>query len=107
MLKEGQQKSSMRLDRVIVREWMQNKSHHHIHESRTFNKGLTWCKLMITPIRRVLAESKNHLVFGHSPQMLTSEVIKMLYPRNTEHIEYQLWCDNNVHTSYTSMKERY
>ena len=91
MLKWRQQKSSTRLcDRVIVREWMQNKSHHHVYESRTFSKDLTWCKLTITLIRRALAESRNHLVFGHSPQTLTSKVVKMLYPRNTEHIGYQL-----------------
>ena len=82
----------MRLcDRVIVREWVQNKSHHHVYESRTFSKGLTWCKLMITPIRRALTESGNHLIFGHSPQTLTTGVIKMLYPRNTEHLPTPVW----------------
>ena len=61
-------KSSMRLyDRVIVREWVQNKSHHHVYESRTFSNGLTWCKLTVTPIRKALIESRDHLVFGHSP----------------------------------------
>ena len=89
----------MRLcDRVIVREWVQNKSHHHINESRTFSKGLTWCKLAITLIRRVLAERRNHLIFGHSPQTLTFGVVRMLYPRNIEHIGYQLRCDNNART---------
>ena len=98
----------MRLyDRVIVREWVQNKSHHHVHESRIFSKGLTWCKLMITLISGTLTKSENHLVFGHNPLMLTTEVVKMLYPQDTEHIRYQLRCDNNVRTSNTSMKERY
>ena len=98
----------MRLcDRVIVREWVQNKSHHHVHESRTFSKGLTWCKLTITPIRRALAESRHHLVFGHSPQMLTYMVIRMLYPQNMEHIRNKLQCDNNMRTFNASMKERY
>ena len=98
----------MRLcDRVIVREWVQNKSHHHVHESRTFSKGLTWCKLMITPIRRALAESKNHLIFGHSSQTLTTEVVKMLYPQNMKHIRNKLWCDYNARTSNLSRKERY
>ena len=33
-LKKGQQKSSTRLcDRVIVRQWMENKCHHHVKES--------------------------------------------------------------------------
>ena len=62
---------------------------------------------MITPIRMALTECRNHLVFGHSPQMLTSEVVRMLYPWNMEHIGYQLQCDNNVCTSSASMKERY
>ena len=68
ILKKRKQISSMRLcDRVIMREWMQNKSHHHVYEFRTFSKGLSWCKLTITPIRRALAESKDYLVLGHSP----------------------------------------
>ena len=79
MLKKRQQKSSTRLcDRVVVREWVQNKSHHYVNESRTFSKGLTWCKLTITPIRRALTESRDDLVFGHSPQTLTSGVVRML-----------------------------
>ena len=81
MLKKRKQKSSMRLcDRVIVRKWVQNKSYHHVYESRTFSEGLTWCKLTITPIRRALAESRDHPVFGHSPQMLISGVVRMVYP---------------------------
>ena len=98
----------MRLyDRVIVREWVQNKSHHHVYESRTFSIGLTWCKLTVTPIRRALAESRDHLVFGHSPLTITSGVVRMLYPRNMKHIRNKLWCDNNARTSNASMKERY
>ena len=108
MLNKGKQKSSTRLyDKVIVRKRVQNKSHHHVHESRTFSKGRTWCKVLITPIRRVFAKSKNHLVFGHSPQMLITGVVRMLYLRDTEHIGYQLWCDNYARTSNASMKERY
>ena len=58
----------MRLcDKVIVREWVQNKSYHHVHESRTFSKGLTWCKLTITLICVTLIEGRNHLVFERSP----------------------------------------
>ena len=59
------------------------------------------------PIYETPTEGGNHLVFGHSPQMLTSEVVRMLYPRNTEHIGYQLRYNNNTHTLNTSMKERY
>ena len=90
-----------------MREGVQNKSHHHVHKSRTFSKGLSWCKLMITPIRGTLAESGNHLVFGHSPQTLTTGVVRMLYPRDTEHIGNQLRCENYAQTSNASMKERY
>ena len=108
VLQETKKKSSTRLyDRVIVREWVQNKNHHHVYESRTFSKDLTWCKLTVTPIRRALAESKDHLVFGHGPQMITSEVVRMLYPRNIEHICNKLRCDNNARTLNASMKERY
>ena len=97
----------MRLcDRVIVKEWVQNKSHHHVYKSRTFSKGLTWCKLMITLIRRALAECRNHLAFGHSPQTLTFGVVKMFYPRNTKHILNKLQCDNNAHISNASMKKK-
>ena len=68
MLKKTQQKSSTRLcDGDVVREWMEYKSHHHVYESRTFSKRPTWCKLKITPIRRVLTESSHELIFGHSP----------------------------------------
>ena len=108
MLKKRKKKSSTRLsDRVIMREWVQNKSHQHVYESRTFSKGLTWCKLMITTIRRALAKSRDHLAFGHNPQTFTSGVVRMLYPRKIEHIGYQLWCDNNARTSNVIMKERY
>ena len=98
----------MRLcDRVIVREWVQNKSHHHVHESRTFSKGLTWFKLTITPIYRTLTESGNNLVFGHGPQTLTTGVVRMLYPRNIKHICKKLRCDYNARILNTSRKERY
>ena len=98
----------MRLcDRVIVREWVQNKSHHHVQESRTFSKGLTWCKPTITLIRRALAESRKHLIFGHSPQTLTSRVVKMLYPRNMEHIGDNLRCDHYTCTSNASNEMRH
>ena len=108
VLWQRKQKSSTGLcDRIIVREWVQNKSHHHVQESRTFSKGLTWCKLTITPSRMALAKSRDHLVFGHSPQTLTFRLVRMFYPRNTKHIRYQLRCDNNACTSNASMKERY
>ena len=108
MLKKGKQKLSTRLcDRVIVRKRVQNKSHHHVHESRTLSKGRTWYKLMIAPISMTLTDSRNRLIYGHSPQTLTTRVVMMLYPRDMEHIGYQLQCDNYVCTSKASTKERY
>ena len=82
---------------------MQNKSYHHVHESRTFSKRPTWCELTITLIYRTLTESKNHLIFGHSSQTLTTEVVKILYPQNMKHIRNKLRCDYNTHTSNASM----
>ena len=108
MLKKGKKKSSMRLyDRVIVRKRVQNKSHHHIHESRTFSKGRTWSKLKIAPIRGMLTKSRNKLVFEHSPQMLTTWVVRMLYPQDMEHIGYNIRCDNFALTLNASKKKRY
>ena len=108
MLKKGKQKLSTRLcDRVIVRKKVQNKSHHHVRESRTFSKCRTWCILTIAPISGTLVKRKDHLVFGHSPQTLIIEVVRMLYPQDTEHIGYQLRCDHYACTSNVSMKGRY
>ena len=108
MFKKRQQKPSMRLcNGVVVREWMEYKSHHHVYESRTFSKRPTWCKLMITPIRRAHAESSHELILGHSPQMLTTKIVRKLYPRNSKHIRNKLLCDRNVCTSNASKEKRY
>ena len=89
----------MRLcDGIVVKEWMQNKGPHHVYESRTFSKRPTWCKLMLTPIRRALTESSHELIFGHSPQMLTTRIVRKLYPRNPKHICNKLQCDKNTCT---------
>ena len=94
MLKKRQQKSSTRLwDGVLVRERMQNKSHHHVHESRTFSKRSTWCKKTLTPGREALTKSRHELIPGHSPQTLTTRIIRKLYPRDPKHIRNQLRCD--------------
>ena len=99
MLKKRQQKSSTRLcNGVIVRKWMQNKSHHHVHESRTFSKRSTWCKQTLTPSSRVLTKSRHELIPGHSPQMLTTRIVRKLYPRNPKHIRNKLQCDKNACT---------
>ena len=98
----------MRLyDGVVVKEWMEYKSHHHVHESRTFSKRPTWCKLMITPIKRALAKCSHELIFGHSPQTLKTRIVRKLYPKNPKHIRNKLQCDRNAHTSNASKEERY
>ena len=107
MLKKRQQKSSTRLcNGVIVRKWMQNKSHHHVHESRTFSKRSTWCKQMLTPSSRALTKRRHELIPGHSLQTLTIRIVKKLYPRDPKHVRNQLQCDRNARTSDASEKER-
>ena len=86
---------------------MQNKSHHHVHESKTFSKRLTWCKQMLTPSRRALTKSRHELIPRHSPQTLTTRIVRKLYPRDPKHIRNKLRCDRNVRTSNTSEEERY
>ena len=87
MLKKRQQKSSMRLcNGVIVRKWMQNKSHHHVYESRIFSKRSTWCKQTLTPNSRVLTKSRHELNPVHSPQTLTTRIVRKLYLRDLKHI---------------------
>ena len=108
MLKKRQQKLSTRLyDGVIVRKWMQNKSHHHVHESRTFSKRSTWCKETLTPSSRAFTKRRHELIPGHYPQTLTTRIVKKLYPRDPKHIRNQLRCDRYARTSNASEKERY
>ena len=108
ILNKRQQKLSMRLyDGVVVREWMQNKGHHHVYESRTFSKRPTWCELTLTPIRRVLTESSHELIFGHSPQTLITRIIRKLYRRDPKHTRNKLRCDKNERTSNASEEKRY
>ena len=108
MLMKRQQKPSTRLyDGVVVREWIEYKSHHHVYECRTFSKRSAWCKLTITPIRRAFAETSHELIFRHSPQTLTTRIVRKLYLRNPKHIRNKLRCDRNAYTSNASKKERY
>ena len=108
MLKKRQQKPSTRLcDGVVVRKWMQNKGYHHVHESRTFSKRLIWCKLMLSPIRRVLTESSHELILGHSLLTLTTRIVRKLYPRDLKHIRNKLRHDRNSRTSNMSEAKRY
>ena len=86
---------------------MQKKSHHHVHESRTFSKRSTWCKKTLTPSSRALTKRRHELIPGHCPQTLTTRIIRKLYPRDSKHIRNQLQCDRNARTSNASEKERY
>ena len=90
-----------------MRERVENKSHDHVQKPRVFSKGRTVSELTLTLVKRVLTESRFELIFGHSPQMLTTRVVKKLYPRDTEHIRNNLRCDNNARTSNVSDKMRY
>ena len=83
---------------------MKNKSHNHVPKSRAFSKGLTVSELTLTPTIRAFTESRNKLVFGHSPQTLIIGVVRMLYLRDMEHIGYNIWCDHNTHTLNASNK---
>ena len=58
MLKKGQKKSSTRLgDRVLVRERMEYRGHHHVQKPRAFCKGQTVSELVLTPLGRTLTKS--------------------------------------------------
>ena len=68
MLKKGQQKSSTRLgDRVIVRERMEYKGHHHVQKPRAFCKGQIVSELALTPLKGTLTKSGFELILRHSP----------------------------------------
>ena len=86
---------------------MQNKSHHHVHESRTFSKRSTWCKKTLTPSKRALTKRRHELIPGHSPQTLTTRIVKKLYPRDPKYIRNKLRCDKNARTSNASEEKRY
>ena len=97
----------MLCDGVVVREWMEYKSHYHVYESRTFSKRSTWCKETLTPSSRALTERRHELIPGHYPQTLTVRIVRKLYPKDIKHIHNQLRCDRNACTSDASEKERY
>ena len=108
MLKKGQQKSNTRLgDRVIMRERMEYKSHHHVQKPPAFCKGRTVNELALTPLRRMLTERGFELILGYSPQTLITRIVRKLYPRNPKHIRNKLLCDRNTRTSNASKEKRY
>ena len=108
MLKKRQQETSTRLHNgVVVRERIEYKGHHPVQKSRAFGKARAVSELALTPLRRMLTESRHELILGHSPQMLTGRIVGKLYPRNPKHIRNKLRCDRNRNTSDTSNKMRY
>ena len=94
-------------DIVIVRKKVKNECHNHVKKPRTFCKVRIVSELTLTPIRRALTKSRFELIFGHSPQTLTTSVVRELYLRNMKHIHNKLRCESNARTSNVSVKERY
>ena len=86
---------------------MEYKGHHHVQKSRAFCKARTVSELALTPLERMLTKSGFELILGHSLQMLTTRIVRELYPRNPKHIRNKLWCDRNAHTSNASEEKRY
>ena len=108
MLKERQKKLSTRLcDGVIMRERIEYKGHHHVQKPWAFCKCRTVSELALTQLWRALTKNGFELILGHSPQMLTTRIVKKLYPRNLKHIRNKLWCDRNARTSNVSKEKRY
>ena len=108
MLKKGQQKSSTRLsDRVIVRERMEYKGHHHVQKPRAFCKGWTISELALTLLGRTPTKSRFELILGHSPQTLITRIVRKFYSGNPKHIRKKLRCDRNARTSNASKEKRY
>ena len=51
--------------------------------------------------------SRDKLILGHSPQTLTTRIVRKLYPRDPKHIRNKLRCDRNARTSNASEEKRY
>ena len=86
---------------------MKNKGHDHVQKPRAFSKARTVSELTLTLLRRALTKSRYKLVFRHSPQTITTTVVRKLYLGDTEHICNNLRCDNNAYTSNASDEIRY
>ena len=92
---------------VILRERMEYKGCHHVQKPRAFCKARTVSELALTPLGMTLTKSRFELILGHSLQMLTTRVVRELYPRNSKHIHNKLQCDKNAHSSNASEEKRY
>ena len=106
--KRDKNKTSRRLcNRVIVRQWSKNKSHHHVKESRTFCKARVCGVLLPTPCGRCLTKMRQKLVSRHSPKTITARVVKICYPRNMQYLGYKIRGNYNMCTSKCHGKPRY
>ena len=90
-----------------MRERIKYKGHHHVKKPQAFWKGWTVSELVLTPLWRMLTKGGFKLILGHSRQMLTTRVVRELYPRNLKHIRNKLQYDRNVHISNASEEKRY
>ena len=86
---------------------MEYKGHHHVQKLRAFCNARTVSELALTPLERTLTKRGFELILGHSSQMLTTRVVRELYPRNSKHIRNKLLCDRNARTSNVSEEKRY
>ena len=70
-------------DGVIVRQWCESERHHHVKESQAFCKTRAWGVELTTPNRRNPIEMGDEFVSRHNPKMITTNVVRMHYPRDT------------------------
>ena len=86
---------------------MQNKGHHRVHESKTFNKRLIWCKQTLTPNKG--RSQKADMSLSLDTVLRCSQLGQSgnSFPRDPKHIRNKLRCDRNMHTSNASEEERY
>ena len=82
---------------------MQNKSHNDVNKPRAFSKGRIRGELTITPIRGMLTKRRYELIFGHSSQTITTGLVRMLYPWDTEHLGYNMVSLPSGNTANTSV----
>ena len=90
-----------------MRERIEYKGHHHVQKPRPFCKAQAVSELVLTPLRRMLTESRHELILRHNPQTLTGRIVGKLYLRNPKHIRNKLWCGRNRNISDMSNKMRY
>ena len=90
-----------------MRERIEYKGNHHVQKPWAFCKGQTVSELALTSLKRMLTKSGFELILGHSPQKLTTRVVRELYPRNSKHVRNKLQCDRNAYTSNASEEKRY